>query len=71
MNPCSAEIDSHTPSLGLVLDATTTRRQSRGEGKLTLRSRGEDNIGVVEEAVDHGGGDFVAQDLGPGVERLV
>jgi hypothetical protein len=30
-----------------------------------------DDFGVVDEAVDHGGGDVVAEDLGPAAEGLV
>jgi hypothetical protein len=30
-----------------------------------------DDVGVVDEAVDHGGGDVVTEDLAPADERLV
>jgi site-specific DNA recombinase len=36
-----------------------------------LRSVGGDDFGVVDEAVDHGGGDGVAEDLAPPAEGLV
>ena len=42
--PSRQKTDSHTPSPGLSPDATTTRRQSRGYGKLTPSPRARESI---------------------------